>query len=237
MKVFASTLLLLIMAGCSSDDGSIVLSAENAITSEPYHKKNGAQSPANASNTYDYAGEIYFALLEEFYKLDHSAMTLQQVIVQGEALAFQNLAFQSLDGLETYEPIAAEAISPYQAIDGQAVSHHLSAGYSPKAKAIYSQLDNQLTLLKAKDAPYQEAHTALVEAEAIIAAEQDLSNEERSAMLTTASILRYALSHDGKRRRRDRDWEWMTGHVVATANASLQSVPEAIIVSFATDVY
>ena len=237
MKVFASTLLLLIMAGCSSDDVSEVLSADSSAASDHYYKKQDIQAPENPANPQDYTGQIYFGLLEEYYKLDPTDLTLQQVISQGEALAFLNPDFLSLDGIESYEPVTVSDILPYQVIEGQDIRLHLAAGYGPAAREIYAMLNDELTQLKAKDATYQEVHEVIVETEANIISAQDISMPERTAMLVTTSVMRNALHHDGKRRRRDRDWEWMTGHVVATANASLESIPEAIIISFATDVY
>ena len=231
MKVLASTLLLLVLAGCSSEDTSVEPSAVSGLS-----KKNGTAFPGNANNPNDYAGIIYSDLLDDYYGLDAGTLTLQQVIEHGEALAFLNPGFLGLADIAAYDPVTVAQITPY--LDkGQELESLLSPSFSLAARNIFTTLGDQLTQIKLVNGTYQEAYNIIIQTEAEILAEPDISIGERSAMLTTTSILRYALHHDGKRKRRDRDWEWMTTHLAATTNAALESKPQAMMMSFATDVY
>lgn len=236
MKIIASTLFMLILAGCSPEDISENPS-NNAIDATSHnYKKQGANVPTNPANPYDYTGTIYYQLIDEYYADNPSSSDLQQVISQVDTLAFQNAEFLELPDLSAYEDVSPADIHPYLNI-GQDIRQHLAPEYGVAAKELYAALCNELTSLKGADATYQEAYGAIVLAEQIIISSHSLNPQEREAMLTTLSILRNAYYHDGKKRRRDRDWEWMTGHVVATANAALDSKPQAIIVSLASDIY
>ncbi len=231
MKVFASALLLLVLAGCSNENVSVEPSAVSGLS-----KKNGTTLPGNPNNPNDYAGVIYSDLLDDYYGLNAGALTLQQVIDHGEALAFLNPGFLGLADIAAYDPVTAAQITPYLT-KGQALESMLSPLFSLAARNMFITLSDQLTQLKLENGTYQEAYNIIFQTEAAIIAEPDISAGERSAILTTTSILRYALHHDGKRKRRDRDWEWMTTHLAATANAALESKPQAMMMSFATDVY
>jgi len=233
MKLFTSTFLLVILAGCSPEDTISDASGND----ENAYKKKMALSAGNPSNNYDYTGVLYLELLESHYKSTQPALTLQQLIGHGEALASVNPGFLALDDFMAYQPISVADVMPYLTADGQDIENFLTDSFGPVAVTFIEEITTQLSLLKAADASYAQVHASMIEIEASITARQGLPDDERAALLITTSILRYALYHDGKRKRRDRDWEWMTGHIAATANAALDSKPQAILMSFSIDVY
>jgi hypothetical protein len=148
----------------------------------------------------------------------------------------QDKAFLTLLENEPYIPITAEEIYPYFDVEGD-IAVLLDQRYGPKALEIYQSVTNTLGTLLQADAPYGEIHTALIAIEDLAIDAKELPEAERAAILTTIPIVRNALSKGGKPRRRDRDWEWMIGNIAATANAALNSRPQAIMACFATDVY
>lgn len=142
-----------------------------------------------------------------------------------------------LEGTPSYESPSVLEIQAYTAVYGQNIEGYLSDNYSPAAKEYYGEITEELGKLKANNATYDEVYDFLVSREGTVVANAAIPDDESSAILMTTSLLRYGLYHDKKRKRRDRDWDWMTGNIAATANAALESEAEAIVVSFATDVY
>lgn len=236
MKIFASICLLsLVITGCSHDSVLIEPETERA-TGSSYAKKSLA-IPANPANEKDYAGLIYNRILDAYYALPASSRNLQQIITTGEQLAFSDSGFLGLNGVSSYESISVPDIEAYTSLYGPAIEGYLSESYSLAAREIYCEITEQLGILKANKATYDDVYAYLVALEGEVLDNTAIPDDEASAILTTSSILRYGMYHEKKRKRRDRDWDWMTGNIAATANAALASEAEAIIASFATDVY
>ena len=233
MKVFTSLTLLLILSGCSPDG---IAPAQQELSPDLLHK-NAIALLANPSNPEDFIGTIYAELLQEYELLNTKPATLPLLIQQGETLAWANADFLALEDLSAYDPISVADVQAYQNINTADLRSHLSAGYSTAAKDLYVALAAELTAVKANDGTYQEACEAIIATEALIIAAPDLTATERHAMLMASSIMRNAIYDDGRKRKRDRDWEWMTGHYVATANGALESSPQALLLSFVTDLY
>ncbi|WP_330441505.1 hypothetical protein [Flavobacterium sp. C4GT6] len=234
MKVFTSLTLLLILAGCSPDG---IAPAQQELSASGLSHKNAIALPANPSNPEDFIGTLYAELLQEYELLNTKPATLPLLIQQGETLAWANADFLAMEDLSAYDPISVADVQAYQNIDAADLRSHLSAGYSTVAKDLYVALAAELTAVKANDGTYQEACEAIMETEGLIIAAPNLMATERNAMLMAASIMRNAVYDDGRKRKRDRDWEWMTGHYAATANGALESSPQALLLSFVTDLY
>lgn len=233
MKVFASTLVLFLLAACSTEE----LSMKDPAAAGTYNKKTRAQEPFNPANPHDHVGAVYGEILDAHYQLPAAQLNHQQLIEQGETLSFLNSGFLSLPGNVPYVPLEAADVQTYLDVTTATLEAALSTAYSTNAIGYLSEIAASLRDLKASDAPYQDAYTSLVAIEAAISSDGQLISREREALLATASIVRIALHNDKKRKRRDRDWEWMTSNIAATAAAAMESQQQAIIMSFATDVY
>lgn len=232
MKAITSSIILLsLLAACSPED---TVSEMQTNEQAAYLKK--AASTENPTNPNDHIGSIYGTLLASYYAIPEQDLTLEQVISQGQTLLMQDKAFLTLLENEPYVPITAEEVYPYFDVEGD-IAVLLDQRYGPKAVEIYQSATNTLGTLLQADVPYGEIHTALIPIEDLAIDAKELPEAERVAILTTISIVRNALSKGGKPRRRDRDWEWMIGNIAATANAALDSRPQAIMACFATDVY
>jgi hypothetical protein len=234
MKVFASIALVLLLASCSPDG---IAPAQQQFSVSGLSYKNGAGLPANPSNPEDFIGTLYSELLEEYELLNTKPATLPLLIQQCETLACINADFLALDDFSAYDPISVSDVQAYQNIDAADLRSHLSFGYSTAGKDLYVALADELTVLKANDGTYQEACQAIMTTEALIITTPNLTATERHAMLMATSIMRNAVYNDGRKRKRDRDWEWMTGHYAATADGALESSPQALLLSFVTDIY
>ena len=231
-KILVSTLFLFLLAGCSPDEPFREAPAETATA----HKKSSQREPHNPSNRNDHVGLIYGQLLDAHYNIQTAGLNLGQLIDRGETLAFLNPGFVSLVGQSSYMPLKEADVQPYFPAN-QPIETLLSTDYGPRATGILFEIASGLDELKGKDATYQEVYSYMLAIESSIVFDEEISQDEEDALLTTTSIIRTALHHDKKRRRRDRDWEWMTSNFAATANAALDSQPQAIMMSFATDVY
>lgn len=234
MKALASTLILLtLLAGCSPESSSV---EENTSLEVISHKKSAA-IPANLSNPMDSAGKVYIRLLDAYYETSPDMDDLTLIIDRGESIAFSDDGFLNLPDVSAYNPISISDLEPYLDVQGSDIRNLLSSAYSTTGKNYLKTLTLQLTQLKALDLTYDQAYISIVALESIIAKDITIQQFEADALLTTTSVLRYALYHDKKRKRRDRDWDWMTGNIAATANAAIESQPQALLASFATDIY
>lgn len=234
MKALTSIFIfMIVLTGCSSEDSIPQAPASHPVS---FYKKAGGE-PANPGNGKDAGGSVYMDLLDAYYATPPADNTLQGIIAFGEAVAFAHPLYGSLPGAQDYQPISPADIVPYLNVDDQDIKTLLCEGYAPQAKAFLEAMTTELARLKAAGAPYGEAYSYLIAFETEVAEAKSISLNEADAILTTTSILRYGMYHDKKRRRRDRDWDWMTGNIAATANAALESQPQAILTSFATDVY
>ncbi|PHK24318.1 hypothetical protein VF13_38160 [Nostoc linckia z16] len=236
MKIIASICLLsLVITGCSHD--SVLNEPATETAKGTSYAKKSLDGPANPANNKDYTGLIYERILDAYYALPESSRSLQQIITTGEQLAFADKGFMGLSGVPSYQPISASELEAYTTLYGPNIESYLSQSYGLAARETYSELTEELGMLKASKATYDEVYAFLISLEGEVVDNTAIPDDQASAILTTSSILRYGLYHDKKRKRRDRDWDWMTGNIAATANAALESEAEAITVSFATDVY
>ncbi len=222
------------MVGCSPDG---IAPAQQELSVSGLSYKNSAGLPANPSNPDDFMGTLYAELLQEYDLLNTKPATLPLLIQQGETLALANADFLALEDLLAYDPISVADVQAYQHIEWEELQSILSSGYSTAVKDLYITLANAVAAVKANEGTYQEACEAIITVEALIAANSNLTASERHAMFVTASIMRNAVYEDGRKRKRDRDWEWMTGHYAATANGALESSPQTLLLSFVTDIY
>lgn len=236
MKIFASVCLLsLILTGCSPD--AITAEGEMETSKGKSYAKKSLAFPGNPSNEKDYAGLIYERILDAYYALPANSRSLQQIITIGEQLAFADSAFITLEGMPSYQSPTASELEAYTNLYGQDIEAYLSDNYSIAAQEAYGEITEELGKLKGSGANYDEVYAFFIAFENQVLADPAIPEDESSAILVTTSLLRYGLYHDKKRKRRDRDWDWMTGNIAATANAALESEAEAIMTSFATDVY
>lgn len=234
MKAITSLIVLLcIMAACSPDSTKEELST----STQTFSRKNGSVEPNNPENANDHIGTVYQSLLDAYYNAPLYKPSLSQIIAQGETLALQNPGFLSLLNDEVYITPSQSEITPYLETQETEIANLLSSSYGTATQNLFTSIVGELNALKISDATYSQVYTSLIYYEDQAMTNPDIGEEELSGFLTTTAILRNALYHDGKRKRRDRDWEWMIGNIAATANSALESKPQAIMMSFATDVY
>lgn len=228
MKIIASTSIMLILAGCSPEQlPNDAVQAYNLPHKGAGYSQKKAAIPMNCGLTYN-------ELLDGYYGSPLNAPTLTEILAIAHELAYSDSGFLLLSGSADYQNVSPDNVQPYTL--PKSLESLLSTGYSPASRALLLDMAAQISSLKEKDVPYQRvnAYLASVNDSTVL---NELSDTERKALLITTSLLQSAYAHDGRRRRRDRDWRWMTGHFAATANAALESAPQAIITAFAADVY
>jgi hypothetical protein len=233
MKTISPIIFLIcLLAACSPENTEVTQFSKQAS----FALKDGTALPNNPANTYDFIGIAYTNLLDNYYALSPNTSSLQQVITQGESLAFQNPGFLSLADSEGYTTVTVPQVQAYLQPQ-EDITELLSSGYGEKSRTIFMEIVQNLASLKQSEATYQQVYDMLASIEALTIGTAGISDMERAGILTTNTILRNALYHDTRRKRRDRDWEWMIGNIAATANEALDSKADAMMISFATDVY
>jgi hypothetical protein len=230
MKALTSILVMFTIVGCSTDE----LQPDPTIEDTQFYKKSGLRT-TDPKNPHAHVGVIYQDMLNAYYLLPDNAFNLQHVIDRAEAIALLNPDFVNLNDDAAYVSLSSDDIAPYLT-DG-ALTELLTEEYSTHAVGILTEIASQLDILKAQNLPFQDVEAYFKEVDAAIVDDTTLEIEEQEALLITTSLICNAMDNDRKRKRRDRDWEWMTTHLAATANAALESVPQAIMMSLVTDVY
>jgi len=227
MKTYLyQSLIVLSLCSCTADLSEDVPSNIHETVGSAAKKSNDLA--ANPDNPYDYAGKLCNDLLDEYHLAPSSSRTLNDVKQLVDSLALANYGFTLLlpQDYDIITPAVIEnAISNAEA---DFVPDLLVAGYSAQARTYLLNIKAELALLKLADVPYSGVQSYLEEVEADILADS-LTQGEEQALLVTASIVRYSLYNDTKRKRRDRDWEWSTGNLTATSTAAMDNVPDAII--------
>lgn len=184
-------------------------------------------SPANPDNPYDYAGVLTDQILDEYASQPDEIRSLPEIAQLVEDLLSANPATD--DYLPADYEVPATALIQQLLLNAELdfLSDLTAAGYSTNAKLHLQELKTGLSNLKLTDSTYEAVYNY------IIGIEEDILNGhlppgEEEALLTTTSVLRYALYNDTKRKRRDRDWEWSTANIAATSTGSMVSVPDAV---------
>ena len=230
MKALTSILVMFIVAGCSND----AFQPEPITNNDDLYKKSG-KNGKNRSNPHAQAGAVYQELLNEYYLLPKGSGDMGMVIARIDSIAAQNTEFALLNSASPYSPLSTADVAPY--LNGGELSELLSQDYSAHAADILMDVAVALEDMKAQDLPYQDVESYFRNLDSNIQDDPLLPDEEKEALFTTTTIICNALDNDRKRKRRDRDWEWMTTHLAGTANAAMESIPQAIMMSLAIDVY
>jgi len=232
MKTYLyQSLIFMSLCSCSTDTPEVTAGAweQNAAR---FAYKSG-NSPANPANPYDSTGILVDALLDDYHLLPEGKRSLAQVIELTESLGTAHEEFQALLP-DNYQ--APEAGIVAQILDNPNPDFTVGTDYSAKGKEHLRSIALELQILKLADAPYHDVLDYFIEIEGEILAD-NLSEQEKEALLITASALRYALYNDTKKPKRDRDWEWSTANVAATSSGSIENIPDAILLCVVSKVY
>lgn len=238
MKTYlCQSLIVLSLCSCSTESPDINTGSTELFASKPSYK-NGAEitSPANPDNPYDYAGVLTEQILDEYASQPDEIRSLPEVTQLVEDLLSANPATD--DYLPADYEVPAAALIQQLLLNAELdfLSDLTAAGYSTNAKLQLQELKTGLSSLKLTDSTYETVYNY------IIRIEEDILNghlppSEEEALLTTTSVLRYALYNDTKRKRRDRDWEWSTANIAATSTGSMVSVSDAVALCVISKVY
>ncbi|WP_294819082.1 hypothetical protein [uncultured Flavobacterium sp.] len=238
MKTYLyQSLIVLSLCSCSTESPDATTGSTEFLTSKPAHKMGDATtSPANPDNPYDYAGVITDRILDDYASQPDEIRSLPDIIQLVEDLLNADPATD--DNLPAGYQVPAAAFIQQLLLDADLdfLSDLTAAGYSTNGKVHLQDLRTGLSSLKLTDSTYETVYNYIVEIEQDIL-DGHLPPDEEEALLTTTSVLRYALYNDTKRKRRDRDWEWSTANITATSTGAATSIPDAIALCVISKVY
>lgn len=183
-------------------------SSEEVIAIDPSSDFNPLSiAPANKANPYDAVGAQYGEALAAYYKNAPAVVTLEdlknQVDFVSQTKKTSNLTKRTTI---TYTP---EAVVQFVDDPEGGLHYYLDMGNLSSMAKVY--LCNFYTYLVAnQQGEYTALYHYIVDYEASISADSNLSEDEIQTLLETTSVTRYALSVESS--RIDRDWELSTAN-------------------------
>ena len=223
---FSLIILVLLTFSCTSD----TVNSEEIITRGTAEKKlKKAQSleetltAENPSNIYDLAGKLHNEILDvylnenyQYYRIPLISQQICAIVNANTEFSFLNLDDQPAC-LEKCQDIAND---PQMKFDESIANSSLSN----LAKVSFS--DFMETLLFLEGANYETVHQFIVSYESGVMADAQFSDEDKRIILTTASITRYSLYYEG--RRKDKDWESSVGNRAGAFMGAIDNLDSAV---------
>lgn len=233
MKNFYSCLIILtFFASCASEENS------NQESTTTYTNKEGVTIlPANSSNAYDNAGQLFDELFEAYYDGTSRPTATQSVISQVEAIAKANTSF---DGISQNRPVLyAERIEYLANLNtGSISSLVISSGLSSIAKTSFSNFLVAFDTIYHSETDTAKIYKAIVKYEETVIGNASLTAKDQRIILTTTSIIRYSSYRAKKKPKKNTDpyWNiWIT-HIFGAEEGAEENLEKAILQGLVTGI-
>jgi hypothetical protein len=223
-KIYVFTALSALLISCSTE--SDLTGTEVTDTTIKGVALKAGINPGNSANPYDGAGRAYGEILDNYLDGNYNDTTVGQVYNRIIHVAAANGEFSRLQG-SPYIPQDITGISSIISAENSLQEILNGSGLSPAAQASLSGFVDDLLLHK--DTPFEDTYEFITGYEAGILANKVFTADDKRVLLTTASVERYAA--DGRKRRKDHDWELLVTGIAGTIEGAATDAPSAVITS------
>ena len=231
-KIVTIAVLAFTIYTCTDDEGVMNQNLNQAGNASL--KKSTAGSPANPLNPKDSIGALYGLLYENYEPGTVGAVFTDGLAADVLSFALQEEGFAALAAGESLSVnvviVQGLYTSASQNFEGALTQTSLSAA----GRASLAGLAATFGVLKEAGAGFDPVHEALTSYEQGIGTDASLLDADTALLFTTASLLRYELDVQRRKKRKDRDWEMSVGHIAAAAYGASKSEPEAILYGLIT---
>lgn len=211
LKVLAA-ILPLISASCSEEYTGQASETANVV--KAVTKKSGV-TPINASNPYDFAGQMHNDILAD---LENTDLNLRSIAFIANAVDSVYTSNPGITSPSSENPLLVVRLAEITAMvnNNNLLSSVLAASsMGASARISFSTFIGTLTLDHSH--PYQEIYNQIVSYEAEILSNTEMSISEKRIILTTTSVIRYSAY---EKKRKDKDWETSVTSIAATIAGS-----------------
>jgi len=196
------TFLFFMFYACMNEDDAIPsYDREASVQSNATQGKWGQIGPENPDNPFDSVGINYTVFVEDLWERDSLFTSVQLIISEVNLItAYPNpIALNNLTSAADLLLIQNTLEDPDEAFQDTLDQSWLSTN----AKTSLLGIINYTTLHESDD--YELLHPYIVNFENLIAEDLNLSNDEKTAILSFTSYIRHTLHL--KKRRDDKDWD------------------------------
>lgn len=230
MKNFLLGLVIvnLLMVSCTADPIFTAENIDDAISGEKSKQKTARlmqnQTPENSANIYDFAGKIHNEILDVYLAGNYQHCTIAQISQQIELIAAQN---NNLTYLNAWTNLPANAILIQEIINDPQTKLDqtiANAAMTAAAKNSLSGFMNDMPLWQ--NLSCQEIYDFIIAYESTVIVNSIFTGEDKRIILTASSIVRYSTYYDLQ--RKDKEWDYSTGHRVGAISGAVDNFAEAI---------
>lgn len=165
-------------------------------------------SPFNPANSYDYVGQLHHELYLEYYAQQNDSLSLSRVITKVEALANQNVIFESYFATPYHFYVVNEVsnliVSDTLCIDTILANSALTIDARNKMKTFLSDFNFQFEK-NIESGPVLEY---VFQFENQIINSKDLLESDKAILLSTTSIARFSVYESKRRPKKNTDPDW-----------------------------
>jgi len=227
------TFILILFTSCSTESETADTSENQSNLEDEVALYRADINPANSSNTYDAAGQLYYDISDSYHAQGKTSVTTSGTIEQVETIANLNEEFQTLRPATYLSPTVARIDYILSNQQATALGIISNSSLSTKAKLSLTEFITNLMVYRNQQADYEVIYPFIIAYETATIADNGYTANDKKIILTTSSIARYEFYFAKKHRRkpRDRDWEISWGHIIAGTDGSEHSTANAIVMA------
>ncbi|MFD2907949.1 hypothetical protein ACFSX9_04300 [Flavobacterium ardleyense] len=187
--------------------------------------------PENSLNPNDYVGQVYSELFDDYYDGSATIFTLDSVSKRVTFLANENPNFISFSGFPYL--FSSKDKAAYLLADGSTAATVASSLETIEAKQQLNTFISSLLPLYATEETYGVLHSFIVSFESDVLTSQHIGVSDKKIILTTTSIIRYAVYKSKKRPKKNTDPEWdlMVWAIIGGVEGRTESIEDAVVLS------
>jgi hypothetical protein len=224
---FIISLIATFFTACSPELEKAPISTTHAVNS----KIPGAY-PANPDNPYDMAGEIYYDVSESYIAGNYYDEDVDSIIISVQGLLDANPDFV---GLKTpgYVPPSDTVVEAFLTADSWMLSDAIAtSGLQQTSQQKLSAFFNQLSEFESGQKPFDVIYPYIMTFEKEVIT-SNMVPDDREAILTISSIMRYSFFFARKRKQkpRDRNWDVTTTCMIIAVEGTKDGTAKAIALS------
>ena len=224
-KFIVSVLSICVFASCSNED--IVSPEKNGIVRPGFNPKN-YESVQNPTNEFDFVGELYIELLDDYLENYEEEDQLKDIIINAEYTAENNTVFNSISSgylqleVNHVEWVLDNINTPVTTINATG----LSATGKSSLSGFVNNLDNLGSMY------FENAIKDIVIYENAVMANTVMTDNDRYTILRVTAITKYSLAYEND--GGDRGWLRTKAGILASMSAI--SPPQAVTMSLVANI-
>lgn len=223
---FLILLFTLLFASCETTESEPISSETNTLS-----KKSEDLLPLNPTNSYDFVGQVHYAISTSYFADSNLPKTIDSIVSQVNLKASIHPFFDGF--LATDYNLVPQSRIAYLVSDSHGAFNSIIDDLPLNAKAKNDfRLFIETVLYKVdNDVDYIDIHNYVVHYESTIQDSVELSASEKEYLLTVTSIIRHSVYAKKKRPKKntDLDWYWLSAKFTGAVEGAQYGKSHAIL--------